>query len=168
MKKMLVGLFTFFAMAIGIQQMSFAACPCQMQTDPCSCAQPCNTCCDSCAKPCNCDCGCCEDWLTCKCMEDYLCRIGLNECQKCEARKAVEEFKCETNCLRANNCKCESKCDCRCYRKALKNLDCKMKNIITKCQKADYKCVKNDIKDKVKCCHHCLINPFKHCKCACK
>jgi hypothetical protein len=155
MKKMLVSMFTLAALAFGIQA-SFATCPCQSD-------------CDSCAKPSPCDCTspCCEDWLCTSAVEDYLCRIGLNECQKTEARKAIEEFKCETACLRANGCKCESKCDCRTYRKALRDLDCKMKMLITKCQKSDYKTVRKEIKDKVKCCHKCLINPFKRCKCAC-
>jgi len=159
MKKMLVGLFSFFAIAIGIQQASFAACPCQTQTEPCPCAKPCN--------PCACNKTVCEDFLNCTSMEDYFCRIGLNECQKDQARKAIEEFKCARNGINANG-KCESKCECRIYRRALKDLDCKMKNIITQCQKSDYKSVRHDVKDKVKCCHKCLINPFKRCKCACK
>lgn len=157
MKKTLVALFTFIALSIGIQS-SFAACPCKTPCNPCMQAA-------SCCNPC-CDC-CCEDWLNCKCVEDYFCRIGLNECQKAEARCAVEQFKCNTQCQRADGCKCESKCECRTYRKALRDLDCKMKNIITKCQKTDYKCVKSEIKDKVKCCHKCLINPFHRCKCEC-
>lgn len=148
MKKMLVGLFTLIAMSIGMA--SFAACPCQ---------QPCNSCCNSCCNPC------CEDWLNCVCVEDYLCRIGLNECQKAEARCAIEQFKCATACTRSKGCQCESKCECREYKKALRDLDCKMKQIITQCQKDDYKCVKSEIKDKVKCCHKCLINPFHRCKC---
>jgi hypothetical protein len=156
MKKVLVSIFTLVALAFGIQA-SFAACPCQ--TNPCPCAKPCN--------PCDCTSPCCEDWLCQSAIEDYFCRIGLNECQKAEARKAIEEFKCETACLRVNNCKCESKCDCRTYRKALRDLDCKMKMLITKCQKSDYKIVRKEIKNKVKCCHKCLINPFKRCKCAC-
>lgn len=146
MKKVLVGLFTLIAMSIGMA--TFAACPCQ---------QPCNSCCNTCAP-------CCEDWLNCVCVEDYLCRIGLNECQKAQARYAIEQFKCDTACTRAKGCQCESKCECREYKKALRDLDCKMKQIITCCQKDDYKVVKNDIKDKVKCCHKCLINPFHRCK----
>lgn len=184
MKKTLVSLFTLIALAIGIQA-SFAACPCQTCPDPCPCAKPCDPCaapCNPCATPCDpcnkcdcgcpckscCDCNCCENWLNCKCLEDYFCQIGLNACQRAQALNAIEEFKCATQCIRANGCKCESKCDCRCYRKALRDLDCKMKNIITKCQKPDYKCVRKEIKDQVKCCHHCLINPFKRCKCCCK
>lgn len=139
--------------------------------DPCAKCDPCDKCakCDPCCDPCNkccdtCD-PCCETWLNCECLEDYFCRIGLSECQKAEALKAIEEFKCETECLRAKCCDCESKCDCRTYRKALRDLDCKMKNIITKCQKSDYKCVRKEVKDQVKCCHKCLINPFKRCKC---
>lgn len=147
MKKVLVGLFTLIAMSIGMA--SFAACPCQ---------QPCNSCCNSCVP-------CCEDWLNCACVEDYFCRIGLNECQKAQARCAIEQFKCATACIRGKGCQCESKCECREYKKALRDLDCKMKQIITCCQKDDYKCVKNEVKDKVKCCHKCLINPFHRCKC---
>lgn len=161
MKRTLVSLFTLIALAIGIQT-SFAACPCTQPCNPCPCAKPCNPCdCGCQCEPCNC----CEVWLDCQCLQDYFCKIGLNECQKCEALKAVEEFKCCTQCLRAKGCKCESKCDCRKYRRALRNLDCKMKNIITTCQKDDYKCVRKEIKNKVKCCHKCLINPFYRCKC---
>lgn len=157
---MLVSLFTLVALAIGIQ-VSYAACTCN------PCAQPCDPCyssCDPCGCACPCGC-CCEKWLNCKCLEDYFCRIGLNECQKCEARKAVEEFKCCTKCICANGCKCESKCECREYRRALRDLDCKMKNIITRCQKPDYKYVRREVKDQVKCCHKCLIWPFKRCTC---
>ncbi len=157
MKKTLVALFTLIALSIGIQT-SQAACPC----DPCNpCADPCPAC------PVADSCNCCESWLECKCLEDYFCKIGLNDCQKAEALKAIERFKCKTECLRAKGCKCETKCECRDYRKALRDLDCDMKKIITKCQKADYKCVRKEVKDKVKCCHHCLINPFKRCKCDC-
>lgn len=155
MKKTLVALFTLVALSIGIQA-SFAACPCSTPYNPCY-AAPCTPCCDCC----------CEDWLNCVCVEDYLCRIGLNECQKAEARCAVEQFKCDTQCLRAKDCKCESKCECRTYKKAVRDLDCKMKQIITQCQKDDYKCVRKEIKDTVKCCHKCLINPFYRCKCGC-
>ncbi len=159
MKKTLVAMFTLVALALGIR--ANAACPCASDCDcPPACGCPSN-CCDSC----------CEKWLGCQCIEDYFCRIGLNECQKCEARKAIEQFKCDTQCIRANGCKCESKCDCRTYRKALRDLDCKMKLLISKCQKSDYKCVRKEVKDQVKCCHSCLINPFKRCKCcecACK
>lgn len=156
MKKTLVALFTLFALAISVQT-SQAACPCQTQIAPCPCMQ---------ADPCNCaPCG--EAWLNQYAVEDYFCRIGLNDCQKAQAMNAIEKFKCETKCLRANGCKCESKCECREYKKALRNLDCDMKKIITSCQKQDYKCVKDEIKDKVQCAHKCLINPFHRCKCAC-
>jgi hypothetical protein len=148
MKKLLVALFTLVALSFGAQ--SFAACPCQ--TDPGPCAKSSTT---------------CDDILSCTNVEDYFCKIGLNECQKDQARIAVNKFKCDTQCLTSNACNCENKCECRAYRKALRNLDCAMKNIITKCQKADYKCVKHEIKDQVKCCHKCLINPFSRCKCAC-
>ncbi len=177
MKKTLLALFAVVAIAVGVQA-SFAACPCQTSSNPCPCAKPapCDPCakpCDPCAKPAPCDpCACnepcCEDWLCPQVVEDYFCRIGLSECQKDEARKAIEEFKCSTSDLRGNGCKCESKCDCRAYRKALRDLDCKMKTLITKCQKSDYKCVRSEVKGKVKCCHKCLINPFSRCKCSCK
>lgn len=151
MKRTLVTLFTLIALAIGTQASQAACCSCQPQTDSCACMQPC-----------------CEDFLCPEKVEDYFCKIGLNECQKDQARIAICQFIADTECLRANGYKCESKCECRAYRKALKTLDCAMKNIITTCQKADYKCVKNEVKDKVKCCHKCLINPFTRCKCACK
>lgn len=149
MKKILVSLFTLFTLAFVSAQISFAACPyknCQVLPFGCTCS------------PC-CDC-CCEDWLNCLCFEDYFCYMRLSECQKCEARKAIEEFKCCTQCLRAKNCKCESKRECRQYRKALRKLDCKMRNITTSCQKYDYKCVRKEIKDKIEYCHKCFIWPF--------
>lgn len=152
MKKTLVALFTMIALSIGAQV--FAACPCQT--------------CDPCPKPCECTTPCCESWLDCQKVNEYFCKIGLNECQKAEALNAIEKFRCKTQNMRCDGCKCESKCECRAYRKAIRALDCDMKAIITKCQKADYKCVKKEIKDQVKCCHHCLINPFARCKCACK
>lgn len=148
MKRMLIFMGVMVAMLVGVQ--TFAACPCEKPC-PCSMNQPC-----------------CEDWLCPQAVENYFCRIGLNECQQDEAAMAIEQFKCKTQCERAKGCACENKCECRAYRKALKDLDCKMKQIITSCQKSNYKCVKHDIKDKVKCCHKCLINPFSHCKCACK
>lgn len=153
MKKTLVALFTLIALSFGIQ--AFAACPC----DPC--AKPCDCDCECPCEPCKC----CEGWLNCKCLEDYFCRIGLSECQKCDARKAVQDFVFCTQCLRCKDCQCETKCECRSYRKALRVLDCKMKNIITKCQKSDYRCVRKEVKEQVKCCHKCLINPFYRCKC---
>ena len=150
MKKTFVTLCTLIALAIGIQTTQ-AACPCQAQCGDCP----------SVTKS-------CEDFLCPQSMEDLFCKIGLNECQKDQARIAVAQFMSETACLRANGYKCESKCECRAYRKALKTLDCSMKNIITKCQKADYKSARKEVKEQVKCCHKCLINPFKRCKCACK
>lgn len=154
MKKTLVALFSLVALTISVQT-SQAACSCQSSC-PCQSACTCNYT--------NC---CCEDWLCPQSLEDYLCRIGLSECQKDSARSAVEEFKCKTQAIRDNGCKCESKCECRAYRRALRDLDCKMKTLITQCQKDDYKCVRKEIKEKVKCCHRCLINPFKRCKCKC-
>lgn len=157
MRKMLISFFALVAIVLNLQ-VSFAACHC---TTSCAPYSACGCCCPY--EPCEC----CEGWLDCKCLEDYFCRIGLNECQKCEARQAAEIFKCKTQCLRAKGCQCETKHECRCYRNALRDLDCKMKNIITRCQKPDYKCVRKEVKSKVKCCHKCLINPFKRCKCDC-
>lgn len=158
--KTLAALLTLVALIISAK-MTFAACPCQI-IDPCCPYAKSAPGCECSCSPCKC----CEDWVDCKCLEDYFCSVGLNECQKCAARKAIEKFKYVTQCL-AKNCKCETKCECRYYRRALRDLDCKMKNIITKCQKPDYNCVRREIKDKVKCCHKCLIWPFKLCKCDC-
>lgn len=155
MRKKLVALLAFFTLLINLQ-IANAYCPCQ--NDFCC---PCNIS-DCCIDPC------CEDWLCPYKIEDYLCRIGLNECQKCQARKAVWQFACCTQCLRNKRCKCESKRDCRSYRRALWNLDCQMKSIMTKCQKSDYRYIRKEIKNQVGCCHHCLINPFRLCRCGCK
>lgn len=168
MKKSLTALFTLIALTICIPKV-FAECPCQTPQPccpsttscPCQAAQPCAPPCQSCQCPCE---GCkAETWLCPQSLEAYFCRMGFTDCQKCSARQAVEEFKCAVKCL--PKC-CESKCDCRAYRKALKTLDCKMKNIITQCQKKEYKCVKNEVKSQVKCCHKCLIWP-SFCKCGC-
>lgn len=157
MKKMLMSLVTLMTLIVGARV--FAACSCNPCQCPCPeapcCAAPCNSCCDCC----------CEKWLGCNCLNDYFCRIGLNDCQKADALCAIEKFKNFTKCQRAKGCKCETKCECRDYRKALRNLDCDMKKIITKCQKDDYNCVKSEVKDQVRCCHKCLIWPFKLCKC---
>ena len=107
------------------------------------------------------------DFLCPEIIENNFCKMGLNECQKVQARIAVARFIDETTWMRANGFKCENKCECRACRKALKTLDCSIKNIITKCQKAGYKCVEKDVMAQVKCCHKCLINQFKLCKCAC-
>lgn len=194
MKKTLIAIYTLIALAIGIQA-TLADCPFQtwpnqcncdpcMMSNPCGYACPCtngatppiiynpgddDTCyqqeqynCKQCCNPC------CENWLNCPNVENYFCRMGLNECQKAKARCAIEQFKFKTQCLRNKcNCTCESKCECRQYRKALRDLDCQMKNIITRCQKSDYNCVRYDVKCKVKCYHHCLIWPFYLCKCGC-
>ena len=164
MKKTLLALFTAVALTLGMQA-SFASCPCEQPqseatTASCPCEKPS---CDSCAtKP-----PCCEGWLDCQKLEEYFCKMGLSDCQKADAQKAIEEFKASTDAIRSKGCSCESKCECRSYRKALKHLDCHMKSIITKCQKADYKAVKKEVKKEVKCCHKCLINPFSRCKCSC-
>lgn len=167
MKKILITLFILMTMILLNKQTVFADCPCNPCGNPCdSCSNQGDYCSESCMCPYDScyDC-CCEGWLDCKCLEDYYCRIGLCECQKCEARKAVEEFKCCTQCLRAKNCKCEKKSECRQYRKALRDLDCRMRSIINRCQKCDYKSVRGEIKEKVKCCHKCFIWPFYLCKC---
>lgn len=178
MKKTLLGIVTLVALAIGVN--SYAACPCdpcEKPCDPCAkacepCEKPCEPCnpCKSCepCDPCACTTGCGEDWLCSSSLQEYFCQMGFTECQKQEAMNAIEEFKCKTECIRANDCKCETKCDCRTYRKALRDLDCQMKQIITKCQKDEYKDVKKAVKDQVKCAHKCLINPFNSCKCSCK
>jgi hypothetical protein len=170
MKKTLVALGILTTLLIGAQT-SFAACPCENPC-PCPCTEsvPCPAPCP-CAEATPCPTPCnkanCDDWL-CK-METYYCRVGLSECQKAEARIAVAQFLCDTSRLNKCTCPKETKCDCRQYKRELKQLDCQMKKIITKCQKADYKCVKNEIKDQVKCCHKCLIFPFSLCKCdSCK
>lgn len=192
MKKTLVLFGILATMLFGVQ--TFAACPCAQPSCPCqaACPAPCPVaapCCPTCNNsPCTCPSSCCnkcscEDWI-CR-MEELFCKIGLNECQKEQARRAIAQFQCDTKCLNlcstgcgctcgsgcncgcGNKCCCESKCDCRQYKRELKNLDCEMKKIITKCQKSDYKCVKSEVKDQVKCCHKCLIWPFSLCKCCC-
>lgn len=170
MKNMFLALFTLTILFFGVRV--FAACPCQIDCSPCPCpaspcAQPCQTtCCDpcECVSPCNPCCN-CEEWLDCNYLTDYFCRMCFNDCQKAAALNAIERFKCCTQCLRAKGYQCELKCECRAYRRALRDLDCDMKNIITRCQRPDYRCVRREIKDKVKCCHSCLIWPFKLCKC---
>lgn len=142
MRKTLValGLFTLLTLCV---QATFAACPCARSSTLLFCrdvqrlAEASNPC------PCPCDCAkepCCEDWLNCKCVEDYFCRIGLSECQS-RSQKSYRTIQMrQFKCLRVKRCNCESKCECREYRRALKDLDCKMKNLITKCQKSDYRC----------------------------
>lgn len=161
MKKTLVALGILTTLLIGAQT-SFAACPCET---PCPCPCEATT---PCPCPPTCNDGCCDNFISK--MESYYCRVGFSECQKAQARIAVQNFICKTQCLNKTACSCpkESRCECRKYKNELKKLDCEMKKIITKCQKADYKCVKNEIKDQVKCCHKCLVFPFSLCKCNCK
>lgn len=168
MKKTLVTLVALGALMLGAQ--AFAACPCETQK-PCDdpCKSPCEKPCEK-QKPCDpCDtagpCG--ENWLSCTNLEEYFCKIGLDSCQKQKAMQAIEEFKADTACFRMKGCDCETKCECRTYRHALKDLDCKMKKIITDCQKENYEQVRDEVKDQVKCAHKCLINPFSRCKCGC-
>lgn len=144
---------------------------------PCSISNPCNESCPVATPipvPCPCEtvtpcapscCNkCCEDWL-CR-LETYYCRIGLSECQKDQARRAVAQFLCDTKCLNLGCC--ESKCECKQYKRELQNLNCEMKKIITKCQYHDYKCVRDEVKSQVKCCHKCIIWPFRFCPFSCK
>lgn len=162
MKKVFLFL-TFITLFFIGTQVTFAQCQCTpcVQSAPCACnPSPYQTCCYSC----------CEAWLNCQCIENYLCQLGLSECKKCDARNMVERFKCETNCLRCKGYKCESKCDCRKYRKELCNLDYEIKKLLCGCQKDKYKCIRNEIKDQVRCCHRCLIWPISFggcCKCSC-
>ncbi len=169
MKKTLFAIAAFAALALGTN--SFAACPCS--SDPSPCDMPHNNCyeqqkpCDTPCNPCKENLGCSEDWLSYSNLQEYFCQMGFTDCQKEEAMNAIEEFKCKTQALRNNDCTCETKCDCRTYRHALKDLDCKMKHIVTQCQKDEYKEVRRAVKEQVKCAHKCLINPFSSCKCAC-
>ncbi|MBQ9688305.1 hypothetical protein IJV79_01570 [bacterium] len=162
MKKSLVAL---FAIATLLGQSAFAACPCPKANPcdtPCEKVKPCD---DPCEKPDKCDVNKlsnCENWLTQASLENYYCRLNLSQAQRCEATNAIEKFKSKTMTISSNG-ECESKCDCKRYRLALKELDCDMKNIITDCQKSEYKAVKSEVKDQVKCCHKCLVNPFTRC-----
>lgn len=175
MKKTLTTLFTLIALTMCTPKVfAQCACPtpqpcCPTATAPCPCqeATPCSPCAQPCCPTtqCPCDCSKAETWFCPQCVEAYFCRLGLTECQKCAARQAVEQFKCCVQCL--PTC-CASRCQCREYRKALRDLDCKIKNIITDCQKKEYKCVRSEVKSQVKCCHRCLIGP-KFCrKCSCQ
>lgn len=169
MTKIIIVFGLFLTIILGTP-VAFAACPINGQVNPL--VETCPTC--PVATPCN-NCGnknpggydnCCEDWLNN--IEGYFCRIGLSECQKCEARKAINRFLCNSKCLDPCNCGCkESKCACREYKKALKQLDCEMKEIISKCQKDDYKGIRKEIKKQVNCCHECLTWPFSKCACKC-
>src|SRR5574344_1135307 len=144
-------------------QSSFASCPCQSpcQTEPTpppAATEPCNKCEKPTCSSCN------ETWTDSQKMEEYFCQIGLSDCQKDEARKLVEEFKCNTQGLNGGDC--ENKCDCRKYRKELRHLDREMKKLLTECQKSNYAEVRSDVKSQVKCCHKCLIWPSLQKKCS--
>lgn len=152
MKKTLIGL---FALATLLVQGAYAACPCQRELNPCD--SPC----EKRINPCQTNKCTGEDWLTTTNLEEYAARMDLNESQRCEAMNAIEKFKDKTEGLSSGEC--ASKCDCRAYRHALKELDCDMKKIITSCQKNDYNSVKKEVKNQVKCTHKCLINPFTRC-----
>lgn len=170
MKKSLTALFTLIVLTICIPKV-FAACPCQTSPPSPATTAPCQT--DLApASPCptvECPCDCnktSETWLCPENVEAGLRRLGFTECQKNSARQAIEEFKCAIKDL-PKCCRCESKCDCKKYRMALNDLDCKMKNIITRCQKKEYDCIREEVKKQVQCCHKCLMWP-KKCKCGCK
>ena len=185
MKKTLVALSILTALLISAKT-TFAACPCTEpqicpqatcpvqcpceQATPCPCSCPCETPCPcEVQTPCACSSCCCDKWLSN--TENYFCRIGLSDCQKMKARRAVACFQSKIKCLNLQNTPCdckESRCDCRAYRKALKKLDCDMKNIITCCQKDNYKCIRKEVKCDVQKCHKCLISPFTFCKKCCK
>lgn len=155
MRKNLV-IFGIMAIMFIAGQSSFANCPCQ-QTEP-QPACPCQTCEPTC--PCQ---PCCEGWLNPQKVEEYFCRIGFSDCQKEEARNLIEQFKCDTKGLSGGVC--ASKCDCRKYRKELRNLDYNMRKLLTQCQKSNYKTVRCEVKSQVKCCHKCLIWPSRAPKC---
>jgi len=160
MKKTLIGL---FALLTVLAQSSFAGCPCQRDINPCDMRDPCPK-----VSPCTTPDPCemnklsgCTDWLTQTSLEGYFNRMNLDQAQKCEAMNAIENFMEKTENINIGDC--ATKCDCRNYRHALKDLDCDMKNIITSCQKSDYRAVRKEVKNQVKCCYKCSINPFTRC-----
>lgn len=157
MKRQLIALLSMVTFAIGTQY-GFAACP--ISDD-----NPCDNSCES--ESCKEKKGCCEDWLYTTNLEEYFCKMNLSDNQKSEAIRAIEEFKDSTQSMRNSDCTCSSKEECREYRRALRTLDNQMKNIITKCQKNDYKAIRKEVKDQVKLCHHCLIGPSPKCKSTC-
>ena len=160
MKKTLLGL---FAVVTLLAQSSFAACPLQRNANPCDTPNPCQreeSPCDT-PNPCKTDRCTGEDWLTQENIEDYFSRMNLDSAQRCQAMNALQAFQSKTSGLASGEC--ASKCDCRAYRHALKQLDCDMKRIITSCQNEGYRSVRRDVKNHVKCTHKCLINPFTRC-----
>jgi hypothetical protein len=154
MKKTLIAL---FAIATLVAQNAFAACPCQKK------ANPCNNPCQERVNPCQTNRCTGEDWLTQANLEDYFTRMNLDDTQRCEALAAIERFREKTANLSNATGSCASKCECRAYRHALKDLDCDMKNILTSCQRGDYRSVRREVKNQVKCNYKCLINPFTRC-----
>lgn len=154
MKKTLIGL---FAIATLLVQGVYAACPCQREANPCKTPSPC----EKKINPCQSNRCTGADWLTQTNLEDYFSRMNLDDSQRCEAMNAIENFKDKTEGLSSGEC--ASKCDCRAYRHALKDLDCDMKRILTSCQRSDYRSVRREVKNQVKCTHKCLINPFTRC-----
>lgn len=154
MKKSLVGLFALLTL---VAQNAFAACPCSQESNPCDTPAPC----EKQFNPCETNKCTGEDWLSQSNIEEYFSRMNLDQAQRCEAMNAIENFRDKTEMLSSGEC--ATKCDCRAYRHALKDLDCEMKKIITACQKSDYRSVRNDVKAHVRCTHKCLINPFTRC-----
>lgn len=106
----------------------------------------------------------CDDWLNNDAIEEYFCRMGFNAWQREQSRNVINKFRQNMVFYRLPDRRFEKKCDCRAYIRALRWLDCQMKCIITQCQKSDYILVRKEIKERVKCCHNCLIWPFYSCK----
>lgn len=155
MKKTLVALFAIMTLSAGGV---FASCPCQ-KPNPCETPNPCQERVKPCEKQR------CEgvDWLTMENLEDYAQRMNLDDEQKCEAMKAIEKFQAKTAGLTNARGECASKCECKTYKKALHELDCDMKQILTSCQMEDYRSVKREVKNNVKCNYKCFSNPFARC-----
>ncbi|MBP7211397.1 hypothetical protein KBA27_01030 [bacterium] len=169
MKKTLVMVGLMAAMCITAGA-SFATCPCQQPAPSCPCQQqeatppaPVTTPCEDVSKADNpCPCG--ENWLDDQKVEEYFNKMGFSDCQKDSAKKLIEEFRCNTKGM--NGGECENKCECRQYRKELRNLDYEMRKLLTQCQKDNYKDVRKDVKSHVKCSHNCLIWPSMQKKCS--
>lgn len=157
MKKTFVALFALTAL---LAQSAFATCPCQKNLNPCDKPTPCQ---EERVKPCEKQK--CEgvDWLTMENLADYAQRMNLDENQKCEAMNAINKFRAKTEGLENAMGDCASKCECRAYKKALHELDCDMKQILTSCQMDGYRSVKRDVKNNVRCNYKCFSNPFARC-----
>ena len=155
MKKSLVALFAIISLSANVV---FAACPCQ-KPNPCETPNPCQ----EKVKPCERQR--CEDvdWLTMENLENYAEKMNLDEQQKCEAMEAIKSFQAKTEDLTNARGECASKCECKAYKKALHELDCDMKRILTSCQMEGYRSVKRDVKNNVRCNYKCFSNPFARC-----